>query len=188
MKISAALSALALAGIAAGGVHAANHGDKNSAEHKKKQAVAEFVNREGAAIGNATLIEGPNGVLIYLDLHDLPAGPKGIHIHSVGDCDDRAEGFVASKGHLNPDDKEHGLMNPAGPDAGDLPNIIVHADGTVQVEMFSALASLAGADGRANILDGDGAALVIHQNRDDHITQPIGGAGPRIACGVIKAK
>jgi Cu-Zn family superoxide dismutase len=29
---------------------------------------------------------------------------------------------------------------------------------------------------------------VIHINRDDHITQPIGGAGPRIACGVVKAK
>jgi superoxide dismutase, Cu-Zn family len=188
MKISAALSAIALTGIAAGAVNAAHHGDKTSAEHKAQQAVAKFVNREGTAIGSATLIESPNGVLIYLDLHDLPAGPKGIHIHSVGDCDDRDEGFVASKGHLNPDNKEHGLMNPAGPDAGDLPNVIVHADGTVQVEIFSALASLGGVDGRAKILDDDGAALVIHQNRDDHITQPIGGAGPRIACGVIKAE
>jgi Cu-Zn family superoxide dismutase len=34
--------------------------------------------------------------------------------------------------------------------------------------------------------DGDGSALVIHANPDDHMTQPIGGSGPRVACAVIK--
>jgi superoxide dismutase, Cu-Zn family len=176
MRYSAALSTLVLIGLAAGTVQAAD------------QATAEFVDREGNAVGTATLTEGPNGILIYLDLHDLPPGPKAIHIHSVGTCEDPDEGFVASKGHLNPDGKEHGLMNPKGPDAGDLPNLIVRDDGTVQVEMFTALYSLDGKEGRGNVLDEDGAAFVIHQNRDDHITQPIGGAGPRIACGVIKAQ
>jgi Cu-Zn family superoxide dismutase len=65
---------------------------------------------------------------------------------------------------------------------------VVLDDGSVKVEMFTPLASLGGAEGRATMLDEDGAALVIHINRDDHITQPIGGAGPRIACGVVKAK
>jgi superoxide dismutase, Cu-Zn family len=176
MKYSTALSTLALLGLAAGAAQAAD------------QATAEFVDREGNAVGTAVLTEGPHGILIYLDLHGLPPGPKAIHIHSVGTCEDPEEGFVASKGHLNPDGKEHGLMNPAGPDAGDLPNLIVRDDGTVQVEMFTMLASLDGKEGRGNVLDEDGAAFVIHQNRDDHITQPIGGAGPRIACGVIKAE
>ena len=45
---------------------------------------------------------------------------EAIHIHSVGTCEDPDKGFVASKGHLNPDDRKHGLMNPEGPDAGDL--------------------------------------------------------------------
>ena len=31
-----------------------------------------------------------------------------------------------------------------------------------------------------------GRALVIHASPDDHVTQPIGGAGARIACGVIR--
>jgi len=152
------------------------------------QAKAEFIDREGNALGTATLTESPHGVLIYLDLKGLPPAPKAIHIHSVGTCDDPEAGFVASTGHLNPDGKEHGLMNPDGPDGGDLPNLIVREDGTVQVEFFTTLASLTGADGRPTILDEDTAAFVIHQNRDDHITQPIGGAGPRIACGVIKAE
>lgn len=156
--------------------------------HGVKEATAAFIDKESKSVGTATLTEGPNGVAIYLDLNGLPPGPKAIHIHTVGTCEDPEAGFVASKGHLNPDGKEHGLMNPKGPDAGDLPNLIVLDDGSVKVEMFTPLASLGGAEGRATMLDEDGAALVIHINRDDHITQPIGGAGPRIACGVVKAK
>lgn len=151
------------------------------------RATAQIVDRQGQPIGTATLAEGPAGVLIHVAAKGLPAGPKGIHIHSVGTCEDADKGFVASKGHLNPDGKKHGLMNAEGPDAGDLPVIFVAADGNVEAELFTPLASLKGTGGRAAILDTDGAALVIHENRDDHATQPIGGAGARIACGVIKA-
>ncbi len=161
------------------------------AEHAEmaevQQATVEFINLDGDPVGTGTVTESPNGVVINLDLFNMPPGPRAIHIHSVGTCEDPDEGFVASGGHLNPDGREHGLMNPEGPDGGDLPNIVVRDDGTLQVELFSHLASLHGADGRARILDEDGAALVIHENPDDHMTQPIGGAGPRIACGVIRA-
>lgn len=179
MRTKAALPTLSVLALAALAANAAHHGGA-------KSAGAEFIDREKNAVGTATLTESPHGVLIYLDLKGLPPGPKAIHIHTVGTCEDPEEGFVASKGHLNPDGKEHGLMNPAGPDAGDLPNLYVREDGSFEAEFFTTLASLGGADGRAKILDEDGAALVIHINRDDHITQPIGGAGPRIACGVIK--
>ena len=37
------------------------------------------------------------------------------------------------------------------------------------------------------LLDEDGSAVVIHANPDDHLTQPIGGAGGRVGCGVISA-
>ncbi len=151
------------------------------------RASAEIIDRQGQVIGSATLTDGPHGMLVHVSVKGLPPGPKAIHIHSVGTCADPAEGFVASKGHLNPHGKAHGLMNPDGPDAGDLPNLFVHADGSVEVEMFTMLASLAGAEGRPALLDDDGAALVIHENRDDHMSQPIGGAGARIACGVVKA-
>ena len=153
-----------------------------------ERASARILDRQGAELGTATLVEGPHGVLIHIVAKGLPPGPKAIHIHSVGTCADGAQGFVASKGHLNPAARPHGLMNPDGPDAGDLPNLFVHADGSVEAEFFTTLASLSGAGGRANILDADGAALVIHENRDDHSSQPIGGAGGRFFCGVIGAQ
>ena len=153
-----------------------------------ERAGARILDRQGAEVGTATLVESPHGVLIHVVAKGLPPGPKAIHIHSVGTCADGAQGFVASKGHLNPAARPHGLMNADGPDAGDLPNLFVHADGSVEAEFFTTLASLSGAGGRANILDADGAALVIHENRDDHASQPIGGAGGRFFCGVIGAQ
>lgn len=169
---------LFVAAIAAGMAAAASAADR---------AGAELVDRQGKAVGSVSLTEGPHGVLIHVSAKGLPPGAKGIHIHSVGTCEDPDKGFVASKGHLNPNGRKHGLMNPEGPDAGDLPVIFVHADGAVEVELFTTLASLNGAGGRAAVLDADGAAFVIHESRDDHMTQPIGGAGARIVCGVVKA-
>ena len=151
-------------------------------------AVARLIDHSGKDIGTATFSEGPGGIVIDFDLAGLPAGAHAVHIHSVGTCDDHGDGFTASAGHLNPGGRKHGLLNPDGPDAGDLPNLFAHADGTVRAEVFSMLASLSGQGGRAKILDDDGAALVIHAHRDDHHVQPIGGAGPRIACGVISAR
>ncbi len=151
------------------------------------RATAKIINTAGQEIGEALLTEGPNGVLIYVSAKNLQPGPKAIHIHSVGTCEDPGQGFVASKGHVNPASKQHGLMNADGPDSGDLPNLFVHSDGTVEVEMFSPFASLNSAAGRTMLLDEDGSALVIHEKRDDHMTQPIGGAGARIACGLISA-
>jgi len=149
------------------------------------KAKAEFINEKGKAIGEAILRQGVNGTLINLEINGLPPGPKAIHIHSTGTCEDHEHGFTASGGHLNPEGKKHGLMNPEGPDAGDLPNIYVHENGYSWAEMYTERASLDGSFG-ARILDDDGAALVIHENPDDHKTQPIGGAGSRIACGVIE--
>lgn len=151
------------------------------------QASATFVNTEGAEVGTAELVSGPNGMVITLDLNSLPSGQKAIHIHAVGTCDDQGEGFKHSGGHLNPDHWKHGFLNSEGPDKGDLPNFFVHQDGTAKAQMLTTLASLDGAVGGL-VLDGDGAALVIHEKGDDHQSQPIGGAGDRIACGVIKAR
>lgn len=146
-----------------------------------------FVNREGREIGTVALVEGPRGVAINIQIREggLLPGRKGIHIHSVGTCADGAAGFVASGAHLGAPGLAHGLLNATG-DYGDLPNLIVHRDGSVEVEMFSTLVSIGGVSGRGTLLDADGAALVVHQNPDDHTSQPIGGAGPRIACATIQ--
>ena len=79
----------------------------------------------------------------------------------------------------------HGLLNPDANEAGDLPNLYVAADGTGNAEVFSTSVALKAAAGREHLADNDGSAIVIHANADDHKAQPIGGAGARIACGVI---
>jgi len=162
------------------------HSDpSNHADQTTIQARAEIIDREGNYTGKAIFRQGSRGTLINLELEGLPPGPKAIHIHSTGTCDDHDHGFTASGGHLNPENKKHGLLNPDGPDAGDLPNIYIHENGYAWAEMYTERASLDGSFG-ARILDEDGAALVIHENPDDHKSQPIGGAGARIACGVIE--
>lgn len=159
---------------------AADHGES---EHPK--ATASFIDNDGNAVGEATLKQGPNGTLVTLEINGLEPGKKAIHIHHTGTCDDHDHGFQDSGGHLNPEGRKHGLMNPEGPDAGDFTNFYVHDNGYAWVELFNERASLDGAIG-ATMLDDSGAALVIHENPDDHYTQPIGGAGARVACGVIQ--
>ena len=139
----------------------------------------------GADVGTARLSEGPTGVLVRLDLKGLKPGWHAIHFHAKGDCSDAA--FTSAGGHINhATPKPHGLLNPAGPDFGDLPNVFAAADGTAKAEVFSALVSFAGEGGRPALKDADGSALVIHENPDDYMAQPIGGAGARIACAVIR--
>ena len=144
-------------------------------------AAAEMIDPDGAVIGKATFEQTPHGVLMYVEVAGLPAGAHGIHLHAVGAC---TPDFKAATGHINPDGVPHGLRHPEGPDHGDLPNLYVGADGSAQAEFFTVLVSVAGGDVPA-LLDDDGSAVIIHENPDDHITQPIGGAGGRISCGII---
>ncbi|MFQ5994852.1 MAG: superoxide dismutase family protein [Acidiferrobacterales bacterium] len=146
-------------------------------------AKAVIINVEGNTIGEALLQQAPTGVLIFIEANGLPPGPHAIHIHSVGKC---KPNFKASKGHVNPHKRKHGLLNPNGPDRGDLPNVFVSLNGTLNAELFTTRVTLKG--GSAPLLDTDGSAFVIHEKRDDHMAQPIGGAGGRIACGVIEAQ
>lgn len=148
-------------------------------------ATATLIGRDGATLGTVSILQGPAGLALTIEAENMPPGPKAIHIHGVGDCSDGETGFQASGGHVNPDGHQHGFLNSDGPDAGDLPNFHVHDDGTAWAQMFNERASLDGSVG-AELLDADGAALVVHENPDDHMTQPIGGAGGRIACGVIE--
>ena len=144
-------------------------------------AGADIVNPDGAVIGKATFEQTPTGVLISVDVAGLPPGAHGIHLHATGAC---APNFKAATGHINPDKVKHGLRNPDGPDNGDLPNLFAAADGTAKAEFFTTRVSVAGGDMPA-LLDEDGSAVIIHDMPDDHMTQPIGGAGGRIGCGII---
>jgi superoxide dismutase, Cu-Zn family len=142
---------------------------------------------DGKAMGTAVIEEGPAGVLLRLDLTGLTPGWHGVHLHETGACTDAK--FTSAGAHINhaPAKKPHGFLNPDGPDFGDLPNIYVGADGTVKAELFSTFVSTRGTSGRPALLDANGSSLLVHAKADDHTTQPIGGAGDRVACGVVKA-
>jgi Cu-Zn family superoxide dismutase len=140
---------------------------------------------KGAEIGTVTLTDAPKGVLLHIEASGLTPGWHGIHFHEKGDCSDA--GFKLSGGHVHTmTPSVHGLLNPQASDQGDLTNIHAGADGKAIAEIFSPLVALHAGTDRANLLDADGSAIVIHASPDDYTTQPIGGAGARVACAVVK--
>lgn len=147
---------------------------------------ATLTNSAGARIGRAMLTQGPSGLLIRIEADGLTPGWHGVHIHATGVCE---APFTSAGGHVNHGDPKasHGLLNPQGPDDGDLPNVFADAQGRVRAEVFTTAARIA-TDGPGQWLwDADGSALVIHANADDQTSQPIGGAGERVACGIMAA-
>ena len=150
------------------------------------QAYSTVINNSGDVIGEAYYTQGTAGVLISLRVQNLPAGKHGMHFHEVGNCSDYMT-FKKAAGHIMPTGKPHGYLNPEGPHEGNLPNLIVSADGTAEVELYTELVSVKPNGDTPALLDKNGSALLIHANPDDHYTQPIGGSGSRIACGVVKS-
>ncbi|MFE1600927.1 superoxide dismutase family protein [Methylobacterium sp. ID0610] len=144
---------------------------------------APVINAKGETIGRIRIRDGANTLVLRLTIAagGLPPGWHGIHFHAVANCSDTVK-FEMSKGHVNHDSSKHGLLNPDGPDEGDLPNVFANADGSVNAEVSSETPLT----GEGGLKDADGSALVIHAGEDDHASQPIGNAGGRIACAEIK--
>ena len=148
-------------------------------------ATAALKRGDGTAAGQVTLTDAPHGVLLRIEAKGLTPGWHGLHFHEKGDCG--APDFKSAGAHVHTTaNVVHGLLNPDGNDNGDLPNLFVGADGSATVELFSPLVSLNGTGGRPALLDADGSSIVIHASPDDYVTQPIGGAGARVACGVVQ--
>ncbi len=154
------------------------------------QRSAWIVARDGSAVGRALFTEAPAGVLIRLEFSERAMAPgwHGVHVHQIGQCSDFAQGFQASGSHVgHAGTLQHGLLNPAGPEAGDLPNLFAPTSGPFGAELFAPRLTLAAVPigDRLPLLDADGAALVVHEAPDDQTSQPIGGAGARIACAAL---
>ena len=145
------------------------------------QATAELKDARGKTVGSASLWESAEGVRILARVRELPPGLHGIHLHAIGKCD--PPDFSSAGGHFNPAGKQHGLRNPAGPHAGDLPNLEIAADGRGELNYVTRLVTLA--PGPTSLFGPQGTAVVIHANPDDGITDPSGNSGGRIACGLL---
>lgn len=136
-------------------------------------------------LASVTLTQGAGSVAIAGDVSGISAGDHGFHFHAVGDCDPDSA-FETAGGHFNPTDHQHGMQNPQGPHAGDLPNVTATEEGTVSIDLTTDLISLTEGD-PGYVFDADGTALMIHAGPDDMKTDPSGNSGDRIACAVIEA-
>jgi Cu-Zn family superoxide dismutase len=153
-------------------------------EEPKGGAPMALINSAGQSIGTVRAWQTAGGLAFRIDAAGLPHGVHGIHVHSVGRCD--PPDFASAGPHWNPTAKHHGINNPLGPHAGDLPNVEVAANGVLGATVTLPNANIFAPPGTPGaLLDADGAALVIHAAADDYKTDPSGNSGARIACAVI---
>lgn len=131
---------------------------------------------DGAAAGTVTVAPMADQLHIRLSVTGFAPGTYGAHLHTTGLCGGPA--FASAGGHLNPGGAQHGRLNPAGSHMGDLPNLVVGADGMGTLD-FMAMAT------PAALFDADGTAVVVHAGPDDERTDPSGNSGARIACAVL---
>ncbi|KJF85391.1 superoxide dismutase family protein [Photobacterium leiognathi] len=141
--------------------------------------------KTGKSIGYVNVKENVYGLIFTPHLKDLKPGIHGFHIHQNGSCQAiEKNGNVilggAAGGHYDPfNTHKHGF--PWGRDnhRGDLPALYVNNDGIANMPVIAQ---------RLTLDELKGHAIMIHQNGDNYSDspKPLGGGGPREACGVIK--
>jgi Cu-Zn family superoxide dismutase len=146
------------------------------------EAIAEIRDSAGSVKARANIVKVGTDLRVRVEAVGLARGAYGAHVHESGRCD--PPGFTTAGAHWNPSGRKHGKDNPAGMHKGDLPNLLVGTDGRGIFEVTIPDSVLTG-QGTAVLLDGDGAAVVIHAAPDDFRTDPSGNSGARIACGVL---
>jgi len=149
-----------------------------SVDEPRGGAPMPLIDASGQTIGNVRAWQTAGGITFRIDASGLPHGVHGIHVHPIGRCD--PPDFSTAGTHWNPTGKEHGINNPNGPHAGDMPNVTVAANGVLQEAVTLPNATM------AQLLDADGASIMIHANADDYVSQPAGNSGAKIACAVIQ--
>ena len=173
--------ATAGAGVAMAGGDRGGGGDHRG---KGKRATATLVDGTGQKVGKVTLYQYRGKVTVAGRVHGLAPGFHGFHVHAVGTCEGPA--FTSAGGHFKLAGQNHGAH------AGDLPSLLVNADGTASTAFETDRFSLSA------LRDADGSAIMIHAGPDnfaniparygtpDQDTLNTGDAGARTACGVLR--
>jgi Cu-Zn family superoxide dismutase len=117
---------------------------------------------------------------VYVDITGLSPGLHGLHVHEKGDCS--APDFSSAGEHFAPRDQPHGDPYSGEHHAGDLGNLDANDEGQVSMRLVAPDLTIERSAKNSAL----GRAVVVHADPDDLITQPSGGSGARIACGVIE--
>jgi Cu-Zn family superoxide dismutase len=147
------------------------------------RAVAELKPTQNNRVTGMVTFESMNGkIRIVADLEGLDPGMHGFHIHQFGDCS--APDASSAGEHFNPENTAHGAPdNPAAQrHVGDLGNVEADSSGKAHYEREDQIITLQGLNAIV------GKAVIVHAQPDDLTSQPIGNAGPRVACGVNRAE
>jgi Cu-Zn family superoxide dismutase len=136
-------------------------------------------------LGTVTITASDTGAAFKLNLHGLPPGSHGFHVHENANCSPTLLNGVripagAAGDHYDPENtgKHQGPMGEGH--LGDLPVLVVEANGTATQTLTA-----------PRIKDIDklkGHALIIHINGDNYSDSPaiLGGGGGRFACGLVE--
>lgn len=138
----------------------------------------------GEAIGTLRLEDTAGGLKVTPDLKGLPPGPHGFHVHVTPNCgpgeaNGQPAAGLAAGAHFDPAQTAKHLGPMGEGHKGDMPVLVVGADGSATAPAVAPHLTVALAQGHA---------VIIHAGGDNYSDQPapLGGGGARIACGVVK--
>jgi superoxide dismutase, Cu-Zn family len=153
-------------------------GCSHKTETQASKGIAIMTPTEGSKVtGTVSFDRSGKGVRITANIEGLSPGPHGFHIHEFGDCS--SPDAASAGGHFNPTDMPHAAPQADKRHAGDLGNIEADKNGHARLEVSDSMLTL---EGPNSII---GRSVIVHAQADDYKTQPTGGAGKRVACGVI---
>ena len=142
-------------------------------------ATAVLVPTKGNKVsGTVAFTQRGDTVVVVAKVNGLTPGAHGFHIHEKGNCT-AADGASAG-GHFNPAGIAHGGPGHSPRHAGDLGNLDADSSGVANYKAEVTGISLGTGDD--SII---GRAVIVHEKADDLTTQPSGGSGARLACGLI---
>lgn len=164
--------------------------DKDVVEVEKSNATSnQYINielnakNESNVSGKVRFVETDGVVEMTALVSGLSKGIHAIHIHEKSDCTS-ADGKSAG-GHWNPTAQPHGKWGAkTGFHKGDIGNFSVSDEPYTTVKFSTEEWCIGCGDTSKDIL---GKSVIIHQGKDDFISQPSGAAGSRISCaGIIE--
>ncbi|GAB3033246.1 superoxide dismutase family protein [Bowmanella dokdonensis] len=141
--------------------------------------------KSGKSLGTIEITYTEYGTVFTPNLVGLTPGLHGFHVHQNPDCGDKMKDGEkvpggAAGSHYDPEDTgHHGYPWTADNHRGDLPALYVSKDGVASHPVLAP---------RLSLTELDEQSLMIHQGGDNYADEPepLGGGGPRVACGVIK--